>query len=143
MLANDHPGCWGVAARLPKKPGIQKLTPLSSASAIFGAHAAAANASTAAVGRMNDSRLRRDFPRSLQSLGFIIVPLAGRSDIRRAESESIPRLGRDYANRDNIRIGDRIRLIVTVRSHPRVQRSRDKPGHGNRASAIYRTITLA
>ena len=32
-LANDHPGCCGVAARLPKRPGIQKLMPPSSANA--------------------------------------------------------------------------------------------------------------
>jgi hypothetical protein len=33
MVANDHPGCCGVAARLPKNPGTQKLTPPSSATA--------------------------------------------------------------------------------------------------------------
>src|SRR5712672_3017281 len=33
MLASDQPGCCGVAARLPKKPGTQKLTPPSSANA--------------------------------------------------------------------------------------------------------------
>src|SRR5712671_767080 len=33
MLASDQPGCCGVAARLPKNPGTQKLTPLSSANA--------------------------------------------------------------------------------------------------------------
>jgi hypothetical protein len=32
-VASDQPGCWGVAARLPKKPGTQKLTPPSSADA--------------------------------------------------------------------------------------------------------------
>src|SRR5215510_11255075 len=36
MVVNDHPGCCGVAARLPKSPGIQKLTPPSSATAGFG-----------------------------------------------------------------------------------------------------------
>jgi hypothetical protein len=36
MLAREKPGCWGVAARLPKKPGIQKLTPPSSANATVG-----------------------------------------------------------------------------------------------------------
>src|SRR5580704_13981113 len=44
MVASDHPGCWGAAARLPKKPGIQKLTPPSSASAYFGAETTAASA---------------------------------------------------------------------------------------------------
>src|SRR6266581_1931643 len=33
MLASDQPGCWGAAAKLPKKPGTQKLTPPSSANA--------------------------------------------------------------------------------------------------------------
>src|SRR5215831_14980771 len=37
MLVSDQPGCWGDAARLPKKPGIQKLTPPSSAAATVGA----------------------------------------------------------------------------------------------------------
>ena len=40
MVANEKPGCWGVAARLPKKPGTQKLTPLSSAIAVTGARKA-------------------------------------------------------------------------------------------------------
>src|SRR6202161_541946 len=42
MIASDHAGCCGAAARLPKKPGIQKLTPPSSASACFGAETTAA-----------------------------------------------------------------------------------------------------
>src|SRR6266566_147353 len=33
MVASDQPGCCGVAAKLPKKPGTQKLTPPSSANA--------------------------------------------------------------------------------------------------------------
>src|SRR5580700_1793207 len=43
MVASDHPGCCGAAARLPKKPGIQKLTPPSSASAFFGTETTAAS----------------------------------------------------------------------------------------------------
>src|ERR1700688_393486 len=43
MFASDHPGCAGVAARLPKSPGIQKLTPPSSASAYFGIETTAAS----------------------------------------------------------------------------------------------------
>src|SRR5207249_8583871 len=35
MVASDQPGCCGVAARLPKKPGTQKLTPPSSADALW------------------------------------------------------------------------------------------------------------
>jgi hypothetical protein len=34
--STDHPGCWGAAARLPKNPGSQKLTPPSSAVATVG-----------------------------------------------------------------------------------------------------------
>jgi len=33
MFAKAQPGCCGVAARLPKKPGTQKLMPFSSARA--------------------------------------------------------------------------------------------------------------
>ena len=36
-MAMEKPGCCGAAARLPKKPGTQKLTPPSSAAAIVGA----------------------------------------------------------------------------------------------------------
>src|SRR3984893_1321367 len=43
MVASDHPGCCGAAARMWKKPGIQKLTPPSSASACFGAATTAAS----------------------------------------------------------------------------------------------------
>src|SRR5271166_4778076 len=43
MVVSDQPGCWGAAARLPKNPGIQKLTPLSSALEMSGAEATAAN----------------------------------------------------------------------------------------------------
>jgi hypothetical protein len=39
------PGCRGAAARLPKKPGSQTLTPPSSATAAFGAEATATTAS--------------------------------------------------------------------------------------------------
>src|SRR4051812_28205801 len=42
MVANVHPACCGVAARLPKKPGTQKLTPPSSADAICGSEIAIA-----------------------------------------------------------------------------------------------------
>src|SRR6516162_8819890 len=36
MSANDHPGCCGAAARLPKRPGSHMLTPPSSAAATVG-----------------------------------------------------------------------------------------------------------
>src|SRR5580704_3606677 len=37
MVASDHPAGCGTAARLPNRPGNQKLTPPSSAAAIVGA----------------------------------------------------------------------------------------------------------
>src|SRR3954466_5321869 len=39
---SEKPGCDGVAARLPKDPGVQKLSPVSSAQAMSGASASAA-----------------------------------------------------------------------------------------------------
>src|SRR5262245_23027193 len=55
MFASDHPGCNGAAARLPKKPGIQELTPPSSATAVFGAKANAQVSRNAIdVGRVID-----------------------------------------------------------------------------------------
>src|SRR3954453_7194734 len=39
---SEKPGCEGVAARLPKDPGVQKLSPVSSAQARSGASASAA-----------------------------------------------------------------------------------------------------
>src|SRR5208337_962631 len=43
MVVRDQPGCCGAAARLPKKPGIQKLTPPSSALEMSVAETTAAN----------------------------------------------------------------------------------------------------
>src|SRR3954447_11880786 len=39
---SEKPGCDGVAARLPNDPGVQKLSPVSSAQARSGANASAA-----------------------------------------------------------------------------------------------------
>src|SRR6478735_2717316 len=39
---SEKPGCDGVAARLPKDPGVQKLSPVSSAQAKSGASASVA-----------------------------------------------------------------------------------------------------
>src|SRR3954452_3886248 len=39
---SEKPGCDGVAARLPNDPGVQKLSPVSSAQASCGASASAA-----------------------------------------------------------------------------------------------------
>jgi hypothetical protein len=47
MSAKENPGCAGAAAKLPKLPGSQKLTPPSSAKENLGADTMAANASTA------------------------------------------------------------------------------------------------
>jgi hypothetical protein len=49
--ANRNRGCCGVAARLPKKPGTQKLTPSSSANAIVVVQATAASARHALAAR--------------------------------------------------------------------------------------------
>src|SRR5947208_14105261 len=54
MSANDKPGCCGVAARLPKNPGTQKLTPPSSAFAASGAHTiASANVAARKTARIS------------------------------------------------------------------------------------------
>src|SRR6478672_10453316 len=62
MFASDQPGCCGVAAKLPKKPGTQKLTPPSSADAQWEKNmidGAKTNAATPSL------RRRADFGRSL------------------------------------------------------------------------------
>jgi len=49
VLIPDQPGCcWGTAARLPKLPGSQKLTPPSSALTVIEATVATTSASAAA-----------------------------------------------------------------------------------------------
>src|SRR6266850_3690503 len=55
MVAKDQPGCCGVAARLPKNPGTQKLTPPSSAREISGASAKVATATAQPTRRTFDS----------------------------------------------------------------------------------------
>src|SRR5262245_62101619 len=47
MFVYEKPGSSGVAARLPKNPGTQNVTPLSEASESRGTEAAAASASVA------------------------------------------------------------------------------------------------
>ena len=67
MVANENPGVCGVAARLPKNPGTQKLTPPSSARAMFGADARAASASAASERvQKTPQRLRIRAPTDLQ-----------------------------------------------------------------------------
>src|SRR5215208_7074392 len=51
MFAKEKPGTDGLAARLPKKPGIQKLTPPSSAFA-------AGDDNTSATARVADHPLK-------------------------------------------------------------------------------------
>ena len=58
-VASDHPGCCGVAARLPKKPGIQKLTPPSSASDACETSASAAAKAPVEIRRVRCARLVR------------------------------------------------------------------------------------
>src|SRR5258708_3483261 len=60
MLASDHPGCCGVAARLPKKPGTQKLAPPSSANAAGAPEAIAIARTPAEIRGAQIARLARD-----------------------------------------------------------------------------------
>ena len=55
-----QPGCRGAAARLPKKPGIQKLTPPSSASDACETSASAAAKAPVEIRRVRCARLVRD-----------------------------------------------------------------------------------
>jgi hypothetical protein len=73
----DQPGCTGAAARLPNKPGSQKLTPPSSAMAIFGAETTVANASAAnaMVGWIDDLRPNPGFLETAQLLVFMVAPV--------------------------------------------------------------------
>jgi hypothetical protein len=54
-MPSDQPGCCGVPARLPTKPGTQKLTPPSSAREISGASAKIATATAQPIRRIFDS----------------------------------------------------------------------------------------
>src|SRR4051794_22389217 len=60
MVAMEKPGCCGAAARLPKKPGTQKLTPPSSAAATVGAIA-------------RPARTRSDAPRCTNAAAAVVV----------------------------------------------------------------------
>src|SRR5258705_589944 len=59
MFTSDHPDCCGVAARLPKKPGIQKLTPPSSANDACETNASAAAKAPVQIARVGSPRLVR------------------------------------------------------------------------------------
>jgi hypothetical protein len=61
MFVSDQPGCSGVAAKLPKKPGTQKLTPPSSADAQLEKNMIAGAKTIAATPSL---RRRADFGRS-------------------------------------------------------------------------------
>ena len=58
MDVHDHPGCCGAAAKLPKKPGIQKLTPSSSAKALFGFEKIAAEIASTITAEPKSGRRR-------------------------------------------------------------------------------------
>jgi hypothetical protein len=65
----EKPGVCGVAARLPKNPGTQKLTPPSSARAMPGASASAQNRATPfAAFRTPDIERPRSKPPRLRSI---------------------------------------------------------------------------
>ena len=49
MTVSAQPGCWGTAARLPNKPGSQKLIPFSSAKEMAGSEVTAPIASMVLV----------------------------------------------------------------------------------------------
>src|SRR5215813_13254133 len=77
MLVNENPGTCGAAARLPKKPGSQKLTPTSSARELVGVDTtrvpASGTATTLAAtrSRRND---RTSSARSQEGVVFMIAP---------------------------------------------------------------------
>src|SRR5579862_8537289 len=78
MVANDHPGCCGAAARLPKKPGIQKLTPPSSASELPGtattdARVIAPQSSPDRTARMRAAGCSSEF--EVGTAGFMLAPV--------------------------------------------------------------------
>src|SRR5580704_17362467 len=102
MVASDHPGCCGAAARLPKKPGIQKLTPPSSASACFGSETTAASVIAPQTKPVLTARVRaagrsrREF--EIATVGFISAPVvAARPMQRRWQRSRAP--DRDYFTR--------------------------------------------
>src|SRR4029077_9261166 len=71
MVASDHPGCCGAAARPPKRPGKQKLTPPSSAAAIVGAPALTLNtiaSANAAFAQRRRCRARKDRLRTVYAM---------------------------------------------------------------------------
>src|SRR5262249_51140207 len=106
MFVSDHPGCCGGAARLPKKPGIQKLTPPSSAQRLRGAEikVPSASAAIAAIGLINRARSNPIFLASETVLPFIVAPKVHQP----FDSLMVfrPHCGHGYGQMDSIRVGD-------------------------------------
>src|SRR5208282_2373665 len=71
MTVSAQPGCWGTAARLPNKPGSQKLTPFSSAKEMAGSEVTTPIASAVRV--INESRDDRSRHLRFSSSTFFIV----------------------------------------------------------------------
>src|SRR5262249_14788398 len=78
MLVHENPGTCGAAARLPKKPGIQKLTPPSSARAACD-QTAAIDKRPMAQPRLAQSHRMPCVSRdpTFAGIGVMPVPLAG------------------------------------------------------------------
>src|SRR5580704_3501127 len=73
MAVNAQPGCCGTAARLPNRPGSQKLTPFSSANEVAENEITAPIASaTSAADESRDNRSR--LPPVLKKRFFIVPP---------------------------------------------------------------------
>jgi hypothetical protein len=62
MTVSCQPGCCGTAARLPNKPGRQKLTPFSSANDTVGRDSAAPSAITRLAAKPRSEQLMRGLP---------------------------------------------------------------------------------
>src|SRR5262249_46316694 len=81
-----RPGCCGAAARLPKKPGSQKLTPPSSAKALCGAETmvASANTASAAIGSIDRRRPNPNLLASRTARPSIVAPLEDQPSHKRS-----------------------------------------------------------
>jgi hypothetical protein len=101
-----RPGCNGAAARLPKKPGIQKLTPPSSAREGADADTSVTVASAAVAAIEHLDRLRTSaLPAGAERLPFIVASLEFRLQCTAFESGG-------YANRD--KCCEAVGLLLTV-----------------------------
>src|SRR5262245_367685 len=97
MLVIDHPGaCWGTAARLPKSPGIQKLTPPSSAAARSESMSEATTA--VALNRNTNPAFDTDF---LLLIDASPLPLRSALQSKTRPAASRPELSRCYHSATN------------------------------------------